>query len=322
MNCAIAMNTVSKHIINKHFRAGEVSCGIGIDAGNMLATKTGVRRHGFEQGNYRNLVWLGRPANIASKLTDSANKPAETVQEKVVDVAYDMSALNQLGGLFGLSTPPANSLGASLAGPPPSPSSNLYSALVQGLPPGNPRPEWQWKEETLGEFLSKVEVKYVPSRLVHSDPNFVSFYLTERTRVARDRTLGEFLSKVEVKYVPSRLVHSDPNFVSFYLTERTRVARDRTLGEFLSKVEVKYVPSRLVHSDPNFVSFYLTERTRVARDRTPPILLTARVWKGFRSEQPDDPIIKNGWFKRVGVKTPGLTEAVFGGDVIFPVLKD
>ena len=205
-----------------------MSCGIGIDAGNMLATKTGVRRHGDEQGNYRNLAWLGRPANIASKLTDLANKPAETVQEKVVEVAYDAPAWNQLGGLFGLgllNPPPANSLGALLApGPPPSPS------------------KWQWKEETLEEFLSKVEVKYVPSRLVHTDPNFGGFFLTERTKVIRADA--------------------------------------------------------------------------------PPILMTARVWKGFRSEQPDDPIIKNGWFKRVRVRTPGLTEAVIGGDVIFSSLKD
>ncbi len=88
VNCSIALNTVSKHIINRHFKANEVSCGIGIDAGNMLATKTGVRRHGSEQANYRNLVWLGRPANIASKLTDIANKPSESVEVDVVHVAY------------------------------------------------------------------------------------------------------------------------------------------------------------------------------------------------------------------------------------------
>jgi class 3 adenylate cyclase len=86
--CAIFMNTVSKYIINRHFKANEVTCGIGIDAGNMLATKTGVRRHGSEQANYRNLVWLGRPANVASKLTDIANKPSENIEVDVVHVAY------------------------------------------------------------------------------------------------------------------------------------------------------------------------------------------------------------------------------------------
>lgn len=88
VNCAIAMNSVSKHVINKHFKHGEVLCGIGIDSGKMLVTKTGVRRKGVEQAAYKNLVWLGRPANVASKLTDLANKPGETVTVKKANVAY------------------------------------------------------------------------------------------------------------------------------------------------------------------------------------------------------------------------------------------
>ena len=47
-----------EYIINRHFKANEVECGIGIDAGKMLATKTGLRRKGAEQANYKNLVWL------------------------------------------------------------------------------------------------------------------------------------------------------------------------------------------------------------------------------------------------------------------------
>jgi class 3 adenylate cyclase len=46
----------------------------------MMATKTGVRR--------RSLVWLGRPANVASKLTDLANKPEESVTIPVVQAAF------------------------------------------------------------------------------------------------------------------------------------------------------------------------------------------------------------------------------------------
>jgi adenylate cyclase len=88
VECAISMNSVSQFIINKHFTRGEVECGIGIDTGKMLATKTGVRRRGTEQAAYRNLVWLGRPANVASKLTDMANKPAETFQIPVVHAAF------------------------------------------------------------------------------------------------------------------------------------------------------------------------------------------------------------------------------------------
>lgn len=88
VNCAVLMNSASKYVINKHFKKGEVTCGIGIDAGRMLATKTGVRKHGNEQQNYKALVWLGRPANVASKLTDIANKPAESVTLPCVRVAY------------------------------------------------------------------------------------------------------------------------------------------------------------------------------------------------------------------------------------------
>jgi hypothetical protein len=54
----------------------------------MLVTKTGIRRHGVNQHNYRSLVWLGRPANIASKLTDQANKPAITRTLSALNVGY------------------------------------------------------------------------------------------------------------------------------------------------------------------------------------------------------------------------------------------
>jgi adenylate cyclase len=236
----IAMNTVSKHIINKYFKANEVACGIGIDSGKMLATKTGVRRHGVEQSNYRNLVWLGRPANTASKLTDLANKPAATRLVKMVNVAYDKPVLDYtsplLSGLGSLNAPasPFGGLG----------SLNALASPFQTTPSGGtaPRTEWEWKLESLESFLSNVRVEYAPSRLVHVNPKFGSFHLTEQERVVRSST--------------------------------------------------------------------------------PPILMTARVWKGFRSERPNDDIIKRGWIKRVYVKTPGYTEAVFGGDVIFTSLKD
>jgi class 3 adenylate cyclase len=86
VNTAQAMNTVSSRIINRHFKANEVTCGIGIDFGRMLVTKTGFRRHGFERHNYRSLVWLGRPANVASKLTDIANKNATFKSEPAINV--------------------------------------------------------------------------------------------------------------------------------------------------------------------------------------------------------------------------------------------
>lgn len=92
VNCAVLMNSAAKYVINKHFKKGEVTCGIGIDAGRMLATKTGIRKHGNDQQNYKALVWLGRPANVASKLTDLANKPSEDVTLPGVRVAYGANA--------------------------------------------------------------------------------------------------------------------------------------------------------------------------------------------------------------------------------------
>jgi len=88
VDTAVLINSVCQYILNKHFAHDEVSFGIGIDFGKMLATKTGLRRHGSAQQSYRSLVWLGRPANVASKLTDQANKPEEISQIDKVRVAY------------------------------------------------------------------------------------------------------------------------------------------------------------------------------------------------------------------------------------------
>lgn len=93
MNCAFLMNSVSKYVINKHFSANEVTCGIGVDCGKMLVTKTGIRKNGIQRQNYKNLVWLGRPANIASKLTDLANKPSERVKVDTVRVAFQKAGM-------------------------------------------------------------------------------------------------------------------------------------------------------------------------------------------------------------------------------------
>lgn len=96
VDCAVLMNSTSQYVINKHFTRNDVQCGIGIDAGKMLVTKTGFRRRGYEQHNYKNLVWLGRPANVASKLTDIANKPADGLTVDVVNVGYQTAYSDQL----------------------------------------------------------------------------------------------------------------------------------------------------------------------------------------------------------------------------------
>jgi len=93
VNCAILMNSTAKYIINKYFKSDEATFGIGIDAGRTLVAKTGIRKNGADLQNYRSLVWLGRPANIASKLTDIANKPSETQSLTRLNVVYDRGTI-------------------------------------------------------------------------------------------------------------------------------------------------------------------------------------------------------------------------------------
>lgn len=75
---AVLLNSVAKHVLNKEFPHDEIACGIGIDYGKMLVAKTGLVKHGVENAPYKSLVWLGRPANVASKLTDAASKVLTT----------------------------------------------------------------------------------------------------------------------------------------------------------------------------------------------------------------------------------------------------
>lgn len=74
VDTAVLMNSVCKHILNNRITSFDFSAGVGIDYGQMLITKSGAIRKGEEKEFYRSLVWLGKPANIASRLTDIANK--------------------------------------------------------------------------------------------------------------------------------------------------------------------------------------------------------------------------------------------------------
>ena len=196
VECAFSMNTVGQHVLNKHFKANDVTFGIGIDCGKMLATKTGIRRHGHEQANYRNLVWLGRPANIASKLTDLANKPAESVEIPAVRVAYEQVPRRLALLSEALSSPPntypASALAAALLPAPrnglinllasvdPAPKKGLINVLASLDPaPQNSlsalSPEWQWQTESMPNFIGNLEMQYSPTAIRHKNPRFVSF---------------------------------------------------------------------------------------------------------------------------------------------------
>jgi adenylate cyclase len=258
VSCAIAMNSVATYIINKRFKANEVECGIGIDFGRMLATKTGVRRHGVEQANYRSLVWLGRPANTASKLTDLANKPELVEEVPVARVAYERTA-----GFAGV----LDALGIS--------------------PPSNPSPYSNNNLSALGALFDPP-----PAR----------------------NTLGTNPSAMGGLFGLAAAAPSN--------SEPAWEWKDVPLKDFVSKLDVEHGPFRIVHKDPSFKSFYITTETRTKRVATPAILMTAEVWKGFRSEQPNNNAVTKNLFKRVGVRTPGYQGVVFGGNVIFLDLRD
>jgi len=74
IDTAVLMNSVCQNILNKRIKSFDFKCGIGVDYGKMLITKSGAIRQGSEKEFYRSLVWLGKPANTASRLTDLAFK--------------------------------------------------------------------------------------------------------------------------------------------------------------------------------------------------------------------------------------------------------
>jgi class 3 adenylate cyclase len=206
VECAISMNTVSKHIIDKHFQHNTIKCGIGIDAGKMLATKTGVRRHGGEQANYRSLVWLGRPANIASKLTDVANKAAEMVDVPIVHVAFPTYPNALLGALSNLSPRPNSLLNMAHAsslqglfgalGSQSSPSAGALDGIFAALQArGEPSSSWRWEQQSLERFLNDLEVKHGPTRIVHRNPDFQSFYISSEAVQVRPATPPILMTK-------------------------------------------------------------------------------------------------------------------------------
>lgn len=94
----ILMHTVSEYILRpalKRVLNLDFRCGIGIDYGQMLVTKVGEVRRGSERDAYRTLVWLGTPANVASKLTDCANK-INIRKDTAVLVGYKPSVFSDL----------------------------------------------------------------------------------------------------------------------------------------------------------------------------------------------------------------------------------
>lgn len=194
VDTAILMHSICRYVINENFKHGEVEFGFGIDFGSMLVTKTGIRKHGADRQNYHSLVWLGRPANVASKLTDNANKPAHKFVGTRVRVAYDRG-------------------------------SGLY-----------------FREEHPWDFVK----------------NFVH----------------------------------DP------------------------------ISNLMRPTDLAFRYFEAVDREITLREATPPILITKRVYDGYKAAKPKAPAIENGWLKPVTVEITGYDDTVYGMDVVYSAVKE
>jgi adenylate cyclase len=96
VDCAISINHIAKYVIRKQFPGVAFKCGIGIDFGELRVIKVGIQRNGTERGENKGLVWAGYPANIASRLTDNANKSMDKTYFEVVRNPINPRALRPI----------------------------------------------------------------------------------------------------------------------------------------------------------------------------------------------------------------------------------
>lgn len=86
VKCAGSILYFCKNKMGKTLPDDIFRCGIGIHYGTMNVIKVGLEKHSDESNDYKNLVWIGEPANLASRLTDMAGKeniPLITISKDV-----------------------------------------------------------------------------------------------------------------------------------------------------------------------------------------------------------------------------------------------
>lgn len=88
--CAITINHIAS-LVNANFDNFEFKCGIGIDYGKLSVMKVGIQKKGVENDDNKGLVWVGYPANFASRLTDCANKEFTDTYYKVDGEFYELN---------------------------------------------------------------------------------------------------------------------------------------------------------------------------------------------------------------------------------------
>ncbi len=91
--CAITINHIAS-MINQAFDNFEFKCGVGVDYGKISVMKVGILKKGAENDDNKGLVWVGYPANFASRLTDCANKEFTDVYYKVDGTFYELNYFN------------------------------------------------------------------------------------------------------------------------------------------------------------------------------------------------------------------------------------
>lgn len=94
VDCAITINHIAQKVINPKARNHTFECGIGIDYGKIRCIKVGVEKHGTENSDNKNLVWIGMPANMASRLCDCANKE---IEKNSYTIEYNEPVFRQRG---------------------------------------------------------------------------------------------------------------------------------------------------------------------------------------------------------------------------------
>lgn len=92
VNCAITINHIAS-MINKKYDNFEFKCGIGVDYGKLSVMKVGIQKKGAENDDNKGLVWVGDPANLASRLTDCANKEFTDTYYSIYGEFYEYNPL-------------------------------------------------------------------------------------------------------------------------------------------------------------------------------------------------------------------------------------
>ena len=101
LKCALLMNTVALRILPKYVKIDSFKIGIGIAFGEMLVLKTGIPKKHEEQSEYKNLVWIGQAANVASRLTDHANKIIKIQNYKIRYEPFNYGRLFRFPPIWG-----------------------------------------------------------------------------------------------------------------------------------------------------------------------------------------------------------------------------